>query len=998
VRPLELRLAGFRSYRTERTVSFQDLDIVAIIGDTGAGKSSLLEAMTWALYGASTWSKKSSTELLAHGAKRMSVALEFEAAGERWRVTRTFARSGGGGAELECLSNSGIAKVDGIRQVDPRIEEVLGLSYDVFCSCVLLPQGKFERLLKATPGERTDTLKSILRLEQLEEARALAERHAGLVAERERELMGARMQFLADPVGDVAKADAHVAALKPEHTKLETLTEQVQQLVESCRGYEARAKEATAEGDRLAARRGARAAALRTLEQRADELEKQLEAARTTSRGATEGLSELQAAWEAACKDGVDTASLTRHEASVTAIRATLKRRAAADLRIAAEEKELVVARATLDGARKALAEAERALTGHDDSLRAAATAAKAAEAALREAESAASELAGAVLHEQGAKVELASARATVTEQAARRADVEARLEAATADRGRAVRERDVAAREQAAAHVAANCAPGDPCPVCQRALPPDFAAHPAPSLDAATAAFDTADHAVTTVAAEERAAAIELRAATDRSVTAEATFAAAVAAREAAQVQASALPGVAGSSDPLTAAHAAASQAGEAAARAAARVEEVSAERVTRDSARLEHRDAAARAETAVEARERGVGERREEFTVIGSELEELARALPGYCVVDPVAVELVAVDAAEFAIASRLEAARELERQRETAREAATNATAQIAQTQLALQKEVATPVAGARAELIALRHELPEVAHEDLDEPASAAGPSELAAFAEAVEARLDAHVAGLRESVANAVAARKRDEDNGRHLVNDAGFEDSRALAARFDNVRASVLAAAKERQNAASQVEDAARLDDLLARAREMRAGFEALKDALADRAFVGFVVARRQRALLVHASKVLDEITGRYAFTDDFRILDRDSGLPRSPETLSGGETFIASLALALGLVEVADRSGGDLRALFLDEGFGTLDPAILETAISALEERAKAGRLIGVISHVPTVAERIDTVLEVRHGVGGSTIDILSAAEREQRVLDGAAAAAAAA
>ena len=110
MRPLELRLAGFRSYRSERTVSFRDIDLVAIIGDTGAGKSSLLEAMTWALYGAATWSRKASAELLAHGARRMSVALEFEAAGERWLVTRSFARSGGGSAELACLSDPTIAR------------------------------------------------------------------------------------------------------------------------------------------------------------------------------------------------------------------------------------------------------------------------------------------------------------------------------------------------------------------------------------------------------------------------------------------------------------------------------------------------------------------------------------------------------------------------------------------------------------------------------------------------------------------------------------------------------------------------------------------------------------------------------------------------------------------------------------------------------------------------------------------------------------------------
>ena len=116
--------------------------------------------------------------------------------------------------------------------------------------------------------------------------------------------------------------------------------------------------------------------------------------------------------------------------------------------------------------------------------------------------------------------------------------------------------------------------------------------------------------------------------------------------------------------------------------------------------------------------------------------------------------------------------------------------------------------------------------------------------------------------------------------------------------------------------------------------------------------FAGFVVEERQRALLGVATSILEEMSGgRYGFADDFAIVDRASGQPRSAKTLSGGETFQASLALALGLVELAGRSGGRLNALFLDEGFGTLDTNALDEALEELERRAQAGRVIGVIA-----------------------------------------------
>ena len=97
---------------------------------------------------------------------------------------------------------------------------------------------------------------------------------------------------------------------------------------------------------------------------------------------------------------------------------------------------------------------------------------------------------------------------------------------------------------------------------------------------------------------------------------------------------------------------------------------------------------------------------------------------------------------------------------------------------------------------------------------------------------------------------------------------------------------------------------------------------------------------------------------------------------PGRPATLSGGEGFCASLALALGLAEtVAAHAGAhQLDALFIDEGFGTLDAETLETAIGVLEGLQAGDRLVGVISHVPELRERIPARLEVTPGRRGST------------------------
>ena len=102
----------------------------------------------------------------------------------------------------------------------------------------------------------------------------------------------------------------------------------------------------------------------------------------------------------------------------------------------------------------------------------------------------------------------------------------------------------------------------------------------------------------------------------------------------------------------------------------------------------------------------------------------------------------------------------------------------------------------------------------------------------------------------------------------------------------------------------------------------------------------------------------------------------------RSVKTLSGGETFLASLALALALSRhvgelAGDGMGAKLESVFIDEGFGTLDPATLDEVIDALERLRAEELVVGVISHVPELAQRIQSGLSVQQVDGRSRITV---------------------
>jgi exonuclease SbcC len=144
----------------------------------------------------------------------------------------------------------------------------------------------------------------------------------------------------------------------------------------------------------------------------------------------------------------------------------------------------------------------------------------------------------------------------------------------------------------------------------------------------------------------------------------------------------------------------------------------------------------------------------------------------------------------------------------------------------------------------------------------------------------------------------------------------------------------------------------------------------------------GLTLAR----LVFLANRYLEKLNPRYHIrrkphTDlDLEIIDRyQADNIRSMKTLSGGETFLVSLALALGL---SDLAGNKTRidSLFIDEGFGTLDPQALDVAITTLENLQATGKMIGIISHVDTLKERITTQIQVtKQSSGVSKIEIIS-------------------
>ena len=145
--------------------------------------------------------------------------------------------------------------------------------------------------------------------------------------------------------------------------------------------------------------------------------------------------------------------------------------------------------------------------------------------------------------------------------------------------------------------------------------------------------------------------------------------------------------------------------------------------------------------------------------------------------------------------------------------------------------------------------------------------------------------------------------------------------------------------------------------------------------------FQAYLLEEAFRELVGGASLRLENLSGRYSLEyqqDAFHVLDHDNARERrSADTLSGGETFLASLALALELSEQIQRAAGavNLDSLFIDEGFGTLDPETLDTVASAIESLHVGGRMVGIITHLPELTARLPASIRVEKHAEGSRI-----------------------
>lgn len=234
---------------------------------------------------------------------------------------------------------------------------------------------------------------------------------------------------------------------------------------------------------------------------------------------------------------------------------------------------------------------------------------------------------------------------------------------------------------------------------------------------------------------------------------------------------------------------------------------------------------------------------------------------------------------------------------------------------------------------------------------------------------------ADLAGAQEIVR--LAAERHDEAVSRHSRASDRSVTLAGLVPQF----ADGLAA---RQPLRERAEEARRLADLAA-----GLGANTLKMTLSS-----FVLAARLEEVAEAASQRLLTMTaGRYslAHTDTRRgggraglgllACDTWTGQERDTSTLSGGETFLASLALALGLADVVteEAAGVTIEALFVDEGFGSLDEDTLEEVMNVLDGLREGGRMVGIVSHVSELRQRIPAQVHVRKGRAGSSVELVT-------------------
>src|SRR5262245_20799476 len=153
MRPISLEMEGFTSFRQRVKIDFSKFDLFAITGPTGAGKTSIIDAMTYALYGCTPRiGNKSIKELISQGSDRLKVLLEFSSGQKRYRIARDTKWTGKSSiTSIRLEEKDGekwLPRADKVSQADPLVESIVGLDFNGFTKSVVLPQGQFDVFLK----------------------------------------------------------------------------------------------------------------------------------------------------------------------------------------------------------------------------------------------------------------------------------------------------------------------------------------------------------------------------------------------------------------------------------------------------------------------------------------------------------------------------------------------------------------------------------------------------------------------------------------------------------------------------------------------------------------------------------------------------------------------------------------------------------------------------------------------------------------------------------
>lgn len=1017
-----LEISAFGPFAATEHIDFDRLSahgLFLLNGATGAGKTSVLDAICFALYGSVPGARQDGKRLRsdhAEAAAEPRVTCEFSAKGRHFEVSRIpawnrpSARGKNGFTEQkantllrERVNGQWIEKSGRNDEAGAEISSVLGMDRDQFTRVVMLPQGDFAAFLRSKPSDRLELLQSLFgtqRFEAVEQelARRAADARtevAGLNNQLDLLLAQARSEAI-PPEQDVPDAQplpedpddlldrlqvtaaARAGMLQDEADQAAAERDEAAHRLEAAAARAARqAKLAAAELRRSAAE--AAAPALRDkarqlgLHRKAEVLGGQLQAvdkaedaegraARAMTAVASEletavlldpELSGLTTSGEAAGNRQVSgsagepffDAGVLRSELNrLRSLRAVLEERLPDEASLAGMVTRRIELGRTLDQLReekKAGAAALDALRAEAAGLRAGVKPLEelAAEARLRTKEAAAAEELVAVVGRYAT--------------AARVSSGVAERQLAARDHHQNHRQRWLDLREErlanAAAELASQLRPDVPCPVCGS---PE---HPSPAL-AATAALAVVE--AERAAQEDCEAAEEVLAALDEEL-AEARQQVAVLAAQ-------------GGATPLEEARADATLAKERADKAlrAAADLAINHER----QAELDQHITAA--ESMLAAADSGIAKTESTLTEVQEQADALEGALrklrAGYATLGARLTSLKE----STALLERTEAARtSLEQARLRSKDARQ-------------QLDQALPAAGFES-AAAARSVLLPAPEAAILEAAIRAGQDEAARVEElfaSEELTLAARELEKDGPVQAHVLDQLRAEDAAaerltRQAVVAAGLAEKSVLTVRR-------IAGAYARLAASGQVprERAALLTAVAEAARG--AGDNTYRMSLNS-----YVLAARLEQVAIAASERLVGMSdGRYTLqhTDakaargaksglGLEVVDQWTGHRRDTATLSGGESFMASLALALGLADVVQQESGgvDIETLFVDEGFGSLDEQALEQVMDALEGLRDGGRVVGLVSHVPEMKQRISTQLQVVKGRNGSTLHI---------------------